>query len=152
MMAMLRDSDECHEQQMPDPRWYLMAPGVDPPHQRRGYGRALVRSGIQRASGDNKPIYLEAETDAIATFYDKLEFEVLGEMTIEAIHMPFSLMIHQPETAPSLIGHTGARMCRRGRPLRCGESRGGGRPTRDRWSSFREVRRTVLSAAGVPTV
>lgn len=99
MMAMPREFDESHKQQMPDPHWYLMALGVDPPYQRRGYGRALVRSGSQRANGDNKPIYLEAETDANATFYKKLGFEVLGELTIEAIDLPFSLMIHQPETA-----------------------------------------------------
>jgi ribosomal protein S18 acetylase RimI-like enzyme len=73
--------------------------GVDPPHRRRGYGRALIRSGIQRTTCDNKPIYLEAETDANAAFGNKFGFEVLGEITTEAIYLPFLLMIHQPETA-----------------------------------------------------
>jgi len=150
MVAMLREFDERANQRMPDPHWHPMALGVDPPYQRRGYGRALGRSGIHRANGANKPIYLEAETDANTTFYNKPGFTVLGEMTIEAIHLPFPLLIHN-RRPPTPDRNTGARMCRWGQAASLrGEPRCR-RPTRDRWSSFREVRRTVLSAAGVPT-
>lgn len=97
MMATLRAFDESHKRQMPDPHWYLMALGVDPAHQHRGHGSEAVRWGIQRADEDNRPIYLETETDANAGFYEKLGFEVLDEKKIEAIDMFFSLMIRQPE-------------------------------------------------------
>lgn len=96
MMARLRAFDERHKKQMPDPHWYLMALGVDPAHQHKGHGTRLVRRGIQRADKDNRPIYLETETGANASFYEKLGFDVLNEITIEAIDMLFSLMIREP--------------------------------------------------------
>ena len=101
LMAMLRQFDQSHRETMPDPHWYLMALGVDPQHQRRGHGRALVRAGIERATSDDMPIYLETETDANVTFYENLGFEVLDEVTIEAIDLPFSLMVRRPEADPA---------------------------------------------------
>lgn len=97
MMATFREFDESHKQQMPDPHWYLMALGVDPAHQHKGHGSALVHWGIERADRDRSPIYLETETGANATFYEQLGFEVLNEITIEAIDLLFSLMIRQPK-------------------------------------------------------
>jgi hypothetical protein len=44
-------------------------------------------------------IYLETEKAANTLFYEKLGFEVLDDITIEAIDLPFSLMIRRPETA-----------------------------------------------------
>ena len=98
MMATLREFDESHKQQMPDPHWYLMALGVDPTHQGEGHGSALVRWGIQRADNNNRPVYLETETGANASFYERLGFDVLDEITIEAIDLPFSLMIRRPKS------------------------------------------------------
>jgi ribosomal protein S18 acetylase RimI-like enzyme len=100
LTAMLREFEESHKQTMPDPHWYLMALGVDPEHQRRGHGGTLVRNGIQRADDDAMPIYLETETDANVTFYETLGFEVLDEVTIEAIDLPFSLMLRRPNAGP----------------------------------------------------
>jgi ribosomal protein S18 acetylase RimI-like enzyme len=96
MMATFRAFDESHRQQMPIPHWYLMALGVDPAHQQRGHGSGLVRRGIRRADSGALPIYLETETGANASFYERLGFEVLDEITIEAIDLPFSLMIRWP--------------------------------------------------------
>ena len=103
MMATLGEFDRSHKQRMPDPHWYLMALGVDPEYQHAGHGSALVRWGIQRADTDNMPIYLETETGASASFYDQLGFEVLDEITIEAIGLLFSLMIRHP--MPSTEDH-----------------------------------------------
>jgi ribosomal protein S18 acetylase RimI-like enzyme len=96
MMATLREFDETHKQQMPIPHWYLMALGVDPSHQHGGHGSGLVRRGIRRADNQTLPIYLETETGANASFYERLGFEVLDEITIEAIDLLFSLMIRWP--------------------------------------------------------
>ena len=99
LTATMRQFDDMHRQQMPDPHWYLMALGVDPESQGCGYGTALAAKGIDRANRDNRPIYLETETDANASFYERLGFETLDEIMIEAIGMPFSLMIRRPDPA-----------------------------------------------------
>jgi ribosomal protein S18 acetylase RimI-like enzyme len=99
MMATLRQFDESHKQQMPDTHWYLMALGVDPEYQHREYGSALVFRGLRRANDCNKPVYLETEAGANTAFYEKLGFGVLDVMTVDAIGLPFSLMIHRPETS-----------------------------------------------------
>lgn len=98
LMATMRQFDESHRQQMPDPHWYLLALGVDPVCQGRGRGSALVLEGIERANEQNKAVYLETEADANTGFYRNLGFETLAEITIEAINLTFSLMIHRPET------------------------------------------------------
>lgn len=97
MMATLRQFDDTHKQHMADPHWYLMALGVDPVHQGAGHGSLLVRAGIERAERDNMPIYLETEKGPNTRFYEKFGFDVLNEVTIEAIGLPFSLMVRQPE-------------------------------------------------------
>ena len=99
LTATMRQFDDIHHEQMPDPHWYLLALGVDPESQRSGYGTALVSKGIERANRDNRPIYVETETEANASFYERLGFETLDEITIEAIGMPFSLMIRRPDPA-----------------------------------------------------
>ena len=99
LTATMRQFDDIHHEQMPDPHWYLLALGVDPESQGSGYGTALVSKGIERANRDNRPIYLETETEANASFYERLGFETLDEITIEAIGMPFSLMIRRPDPA-----------------------------------------------------
>jgi ribosomal protein S18 acetylase RimI-like enzyme len=101
IMATLREFDESHKQQMPIPHWYLMALGVDPAHQHRGHGSGLVRRGIRRSDCDTLPIYLETETGANASFYERLGFEMLDEIMIEAIDVLFSLMIRWPKPMPS---------------------------------------------------
>lgn len=96
IMATLRQFDASHKSHMPDPHWYLMILGVDPVHQGSGHGSALVQSGIRKANRDNTPAYLETEKGPNTSFYEKLGFEVLSEITIEAIDIPFSLMVRQP--------------------------------------------------------
>lgn len=94
-MATHRQFDESHKRHMPDPHWYLMALGVDPVHQGAGHGSALVRSGVDKADRDNTPVYLETEKGPNTSFYEKLGFEVLDEITIDAIDISFSLMLRQ---------------------------------------------------------
>lgn len=95
MTATLRQFDRLHERLLPEPHWYLMALGVEPADQGRSHGSALVRAGIRRAAEDDQTIYLETETGPNVTFYEKLGFEVLDEVTIEAIGLPFSLMVRR---------------------------------------------------------
>ena len=82
MMAVLRQFDQRRREVMPEPHWYVMAIGVDPERQGRGHGAALMQQGMQRADLDGRPIYLEADSDNVAGFYERLGFEVIDEMTI----------------------------------------------------------------------
>lgn len=96
LMAVFGQFDERRKKLMRRPYWYLMAIGVDPLHQGEGLGSALVRSGIRRADDDGKPIYLETETELNVGFYERLGFEVIDEMTVSRIDVPFSLMLRHP--------------------------------------------------------
>jgi len=96
LMAVFRQFNGRRKKLMPEPHWYLMAIGVDPLHQGRGFGSALMRSGIRRADHDNRSIYLETESELNVGFYERLGFDVIEEMTIVEIDLPFSLMIRPP--------------------------------------------------------
>lgn len=63
-----------------DPVWYLPFVGVDPTRQGRGIGAELVRAGLARADADSLPAYLEASTPRNRALYERLGFEVLGEI------------------------------------------------------------------------
>lgn len=96
MMAMLGDFDRRRKRLMPEPHWYLVALGTDPAHQRQGHGSQLVRNGLLRADRDGVPVYLEAETEINAPYYERLGFETLEDVVIEAIDLRFSLMARRP--------------------------------------------------------
>ncbi len=99
LTRVMRQFDKKRKQLMREPHWYLMAIGVDPDHQGEGHGSALVRAGMRNADRDGKMIYLETETEQNVSFYERLGFEVLDEMTIAEIGIPFSLMVRHPGAA-----------------------------------------------------
>lgn len=96
MTRMLLQFEEEHKRRMPDPHWFLMALGVDPDHQRLGFGSALVRYGLRRAEVDGVPTYLETESGSNVHFYERLGFEVLDEILIDAYDLSMSLMTKAP--------------------------------------------------------
>jgi ribosomal protein S18 acetylase RimI-like enzyme len=63
-----------------EPVWYLPFVGVDPPHQGSGLGSRLVAAGLARADADGLPAYLEASTARNRALYERLGFEVVGEI------------------------------------------------------------------------
>jgi ribosomal protein S18 acetylase RimI-like enzyme len=68
-----------HARLVPEPHWYLMILGVDPPHQGQGVGSALIESMLVRADADGMPCYLETAKPRNVTFYRKHGFEVIEE-------------------------------------------------------------------------
>lgn len=98
MTRVLMQFDKKKKELMKEPHWYLMALGVDPDHQGEGHGSALVRAGIERANRDRKPIYLETESERNVGFYQRLGFEVLDELVLTEIDVPFSLLIRRPKS------------------------------------------------------
>jgi ribosomal protein S18 acetylase RimI-like enzyme len=62
--------------------WYLPLIGVDPIHQSKGHGAALMQPALDACDRDGLPAYLESSNARNISFYERLGFEVLG--TIQA--------------------------------------------------------------------
>jgi GNAT superfamily N-acetyltransferase len=74
MSFMYGAMDRARERLMPMPHWYLWAIGVDPDHQGKGIGSALIDSILKRAT---VPWYLETETESNVAFYERRGFRVI---------------------------------------------------------------------------
>jgi ribosomal protein S18 acetylase RimI-like enzyme len=81
------------------PHWYLPFIGVDPVHQGRGIGSALLRSGLDRADGDRLPAYLEASSARNRALYERHGFVVTGEIQT-GDSPPLWPMWREPDGAP----------------------------------------------------
>jgi ribosomal protein S18 acetylase RimI-like enzyme len=78
-----------------DPHWYLPLIGVDPAHQGKGLGDALMTYALQRSDHDHVPAYLESTNPRNISLYRRHGFEVLG--TIQAgSSPPLVPMLRQP--------------------------------------------------------
>jgi ribosomal protein S18 acetylase RimI-like enzyme len=66
----------------PQPHRYLGTLGVDPEHQRRQVGTALLRAWLGRADEDGVPVYLETDRRENVAFYCREGFEVSGQAEI----------------------------------------------------------------------
>lgn len=65
-----------------EPHWYLPLIGVDPAHQGRGYGSALMTYALQRCDRDHAAAYLESSNPRNIPLYQRHGFEIVG--TIQA--------------------------------------------------------------------
>jgi len=64
---------------VPEPHWYLAGIGVDPRHQRRGIGAALLAPGLRAAARDGVPCALLTNSERNLSFYRRHGFEVVLE-------------------------------------------------------------------------
>lgn len=81
--AILEEMDRYH---IHEPHWYLPMIGVDPAHQGRGMGSALLRHALAKCDEAALPAYLESSNPANVPLYERHGFRVLG--TIEAGSSP----------------------------------------------------------------
>jgi len=58
------------------PHWYLPLLGVDPTHQGRGYGSALLAQSLQACDETGLPAYLESSNERNVPLYERFGFEV----------------------------------------------------------------------------
>lgn len=65
-----------------EPHWYLPLIGIDPAHQGKGLGSALMRHVTDICDRDGVPAYLESSSLRNVPLYERLGFEVTG--TIQA--------------------------------------------------------------------
>jgi ribosomal protein S18 acetylase RimI-like enzyme len=65
-----------------EPHWYLPLIGVDPAHQGRGYGDALMAYVLQRCDRDRAPAYLESTNPRNISLYRRHGFEARGRIQV----------------------------------------------------------------------
>lgn len=63
-----------------EPCWYLPFIGVDPSHQGKGYGAALMRHALTRCDRDRTLAYLESSNPKNIPFYEHFGFEIMGNI------------------------------------------------------------------------
>jgi GNAT superfamily N-acetyltransferase len=65
---------------LPDePCWFLDMVGVDPAHQGRGIGRALIQHGLDGVGHAPAPAFLETGTPSNVGYYERLGFRVVAD-------------------------------------------------------------------------
>jgi ribosomal protein S18 acetylase RimI-like enzyme len=92
MLAVLAQVENRRKALMPEPHWYVSAVGVDPVHQGKAFGSALIGHGISRADRSGTPISLETEVQDNVGFYQGHGFEVLEVLELDGIDIPMWLM------------------------------------------------------------
>ena len=65
-----------------EPHWYLPLIGVDPLHQGRGLGSALLQHALRQCDRDHVPAYLESSNPANTPLYERHGFKVLATIQV----------------------------------------------------------------------
>jgi ribosomal protein S18 acetylase RimI-like enzyme len=65
-----------------EPHWYLPLIGVDPAHQGKGIGNALMKFALERCDQDGAPAYLESTSPRNVSLYRSHGFEALGTILV----------------------------------------------------------------------
>ena len=81
------------------PHYYLFALGVDPAHQGRGLGSALLRAVTSQCDEKKIGAYLEASTPTNARLYARHGFQVTEELKMAKDAPLVSLMWREPRSA-----------------------------------------------------
>ena len=73
--AVFEQMAEYHPQ---EPHWYLPLIGVDPAHQAKGFGDALMSHVLDRCDRERVPAYLESSNPRNLSLYRRHGFEPVG--------------------------------------------------------------------------
>jgi GNAT superfamily N-acetyltransferase len=63
-----------------EPHWYLPMIGVDPAHQGKGYGSALLKYALEQCDRDHLPAYLESTNPRNIPLYQRHGFAAIGRI------------------------------------------------------------------------
>ena len=77
LLSLFLTIEKYHQQDMPQPHWYLFMLGVSPAYQRQGIGSLLLQPILNKADKEGLPCYLETSTQGGVRFYQRLGFEVV---------------------------------------------------------------------------
>lgn len=78
-----------------EPHWYLPLIGVDPAHQGKGYGGALLTHALERCDRDRTLAYLESTNPRNITLYLRHGFKALGQIQV-GTSPPMVPMVREP--------------------------------------------------------
>jgi len=79
VFAIFEQMDRYHPT---EPHWYLPMIGVDPAHQAKGYGSALLQHALARCDSEGKLAYLESTSPSSARLYQRHGFDLLGTIQV----------------------------------------------------------------------
>jgi ribosomal protein S18 acetylase RimI-like enzyme len=82
----------------PEPHWYLPFIGVDPSHQGKGYGAALMQHALIPCDRDHTLAYLESSNPKNIPLYERHGFELLGTIQV-GTSPPIFPMLRKPRGA-----------------------------------------------------
>ena len=78
-----------------EPHWFLPFIGVDPFHQGKGYGAALMQHALIPCDRDHTPAYLESSNPKNIPLYERHGFELLGKIQV-GTSPPIFPMLRRP--------------------------------------------------------
>jgi len=74
-----------------EPHWYLPLIGVDPAHQGKGYGSALLKHVLINCDRNRQVAYLESTSPESVCLYERHGFKILGEIRVGALPSIFPM-------------------------------------------------------------
>ena len=80
LFAGLQRVDTAHPRR--PPHFYLAVLGIDPPHQGRGIGSALMEPVLELCDREGVPAYLESSKQRNVDFYARHGFRVIRELQL----------------------------------------------------------------------
>jgi ribosomal protein S18 acetylase RimI-like enzyme len=92
VFAVFEQIERYHPHQ---PHWYLPFIGVEPCHQGKGLGRALMQPVLEICDRDRLPAYLGSSNPANLALYQRQGFEVMGTIQV-GTSPPIIPMLRQP--------------------------------------------------------
>ncbi|WP_433262997.1 GNAT family N-acetyltransferase [Micromonospora vinacea] len=97
VLARVESYDQAVHDALPTfPFWYLGVLGTHPDSAGRGWGRAVMRAGLERAAADGLPAILETSKPANVELYRRAGWEVVGSL---AEPVPTWIMQQPPRRA-----------------------------------------------------
>lgn len=96
LISLFSTIEEHHQQDIPQPHWYLFMLGIAPNYQRQGIGSLLLQPILKQANQENLPCYLETSTEGGVRFYQRLGFEVVRSGNFPAANLQYWTLIRNP--------------------------------------------------------
>jgi GNAT superfamily N-acetyltransferase len=90
-----------HMRHVREPHYYVRDVGVHPDMQGQSLGSALLRPTLDRCDREGLPAYLEASSERSAALYERLGFQLTGELRVGS-SPPLRLML-RPACPPEAM-------------------------------------------------
>jgi ribosomal protein S18 acetylase RimI-like enzyme len=72
-----KQMDEATKTVIDEEHWFLFIIGVDPKHQRSGYGKKMIEPMLKRIDDEKLPVMLDTNKQVNIGYYEKFGFDVV---------------------------------------------------------------------------